>query len=73
MIFEDIYMIDLYFHKLNQLIFTLNFICFVYRNDSRLSFPNLGIILPKMTQASFSLRSSAMIFRCIVKIAPVES
>ena len=36
MIFEDIYMIDLYFHKLNQsYFFTLNF-CHAYRNVSML-------------------------------------
>ena len=36
MIFEEIYMIDLYFHKLNQLyFFNLNF-CHAYRNDSML-------------------------------------
>ena len=37
MIFEEIYMIDLYFHKLNQsyiyIYLTLNF-CHAYRNDS---------------------------------------
>ena len=36
MIFEEIYMIDLYFHKLNQsFFFTLNF-SYAYRNDSML-------------------------------------
>ena len=36
MIFEEIYMIDLYFHKLNQsYFFTLNF-CHAYHNDSML-------------------------------------
>ena len=41
-IFEEICMIDLYFHKLNSHIFALNF-CHAYRNDSTFFFPNLEV------------------------------
>ena len=58
-IFEEIYMIDLYFHnKLNQsYFFTLNF-CHAYRNDSILFVSKRSNIVPKMTQASFSFLNS---------------
>ena len=54
-IFEEIHMIDLYFHKLNQsYLFTLNF-CHAYRNDSMLFVSKRSDVVPKMTQASFLL------------------